>query len=78
MDTAAKQQRTHSQITNLGLPTVSNVGQEHSMLLTVAFTLGTGVGLFLTHRSEEPEKKIRYGKKRKGSEFTCIKLDQKI
>jgi hypothetical protein len=78
MKTAAKQQRTHSQITNLGLPTVSNVGQEYSMLLTVAFTLGTGVGLFSTHRSEEPKKNLDMERNERDSEFTCIKLDQKI
>jgi hypothetical protein len=48
------------------------------MLLTVAFTLGTGVGLFSTHRSEEPKKKLDMERNKRGSEFTCIKLDQKI
>jgi len=47
------------------------------MSLTVKLALGT-VGLFRTHRSEEPKEEVRYEKGKRMSNFTCVKLEQII
>jgi hypothetical protein len=42
------------------------------------FVLGMGVGLLRTHRSEEPNKDVRYEKGKGIGKNTCVKLDQII